>query len=136
MKYLPLLWAGVWRKPVRTGLMMLQIVCAFALFGLLQGLNSSVDAFIAKTHRDRLYVNSSVGMRDPLPISMRPKLVSLPGVQWVNERIIMGGAYQKPNQFVPVLATNPDAYFATVDEVRTSPEAIAALKAARTGVIA
>lgn len=54
MKYLPLLWAGVWRKPGRTVLLGLQILCAFALFGLLQGLNSSVKKFIADAHRDRL----------------------------------------------------------------------------------
>jgi len=29
MKYLPLLWAGVWRKPGRAVLMAMQIVSAF-----------------------------------------------------------------------------------------------------------
>ena len=36
MKYLPLVWAGIWRKTSRAVLMLLQIASAFLLFGLLQ----------------------------------------------------------------------------------------------------
>ena len=64
MKYLPLVWAGIWRKKSRAILMLLQIVSAFLLFGLLQGLNSGIKQAIAKTHSDRLYVSSSVSITD------------------------------------------------------------------------
>jgi len=128
MKYLPLVWAGIWRRSGRAVLMMLQIVSAFTLFGLLQGVSSGVKDFIAHTHRDRLYINSSVAMLDPLPIADHKQIQAIPGVGWVNERIIFGGQYQKPDQVVPVLGTNPEAYFAIVGEVRTSKEAIAALR--------
>ncbi len=36
MKYLPLIWFGIWRKPGRTILVVLQVALAFALFGVLQ----------------------------------------------------------------------------------------------------
>ena len=36
MKYLPLLWAGLFRKKTRAILTLLSIVIAFLLFGLLQ----------------------------------------------------------------------------------------------------
>jgi putative ABC transport system permease protein len=42
MKYLPLVWAGIWRKRSRAVLMLLQIASAFALFGLLEGVNSGI----------------------------------------------------------------------------------------------
>ena len=35
MKYLTLIWAGIWRKRSRAVLMLLQIASAFLLFGLL-----------------------------------------------------------------------------------------------------
>ncbi len=40
MKYLPLVWAGMWRKRSRALLMLLQIATAFILFGVLQGLDA------------------------------------------------------------------------------------------------
>jgi putative ABC transport system permease protein len=135
MKYLPLVWAGVWRKPGRAVLMMLQVVSAFTLFGLLQGLSSSVKQFVENTHRDRLYVNSSVGGGDPMPISMRERIAAIPGVKWVNERVMYGGTWQQPNEFVPVMGTHPEDFFAVLDEMRTSAAAIEAVKATRSGAI-
>ena len=44
MKYLPLLWAGLWRRPVRTALTMLSVVTAFFLFGVLQGMNAGINS--------------------------------------------------------------------------------------------
>src|SRR5205814_9931750 len=38
MRFLPLIWSGIWRKPGRTILIFLQVSVAFALFGVLQGL--------------------------------------------------------------------------------------------------
>ena len=43
MKYWPLVWAGLWRKPVRTVLTMLSIVVAFALFGSLHGVSAALE---------------------------------------------------------------------------------------------
>ena len=40
MKYLPLIWFGIWRKPGRTALVILQVALAFALFGVLQGMKT------------------------------------------------------------------------------------------------
>ena len=52
MKYLPLLWAGLFRKKTRTMLTLLSIVVAFLLFGLLQAVQvafeSGADAADAK----------------------------------------------------------------------------------------
>ena len=43
VKYLPLIWSGIWRKPARTALVLLQVAVAFALFGVLQGMKTGVD---------------------------------------------------------------------------------------------
>jgi putative ABC transport system permease protein len=135
MKFLPLLWAGVWRKPARAVLMLLQIVSAFTLFGLLEGVNAGVRKNVEEAHADRLYVMSSVGGRDPLPISLLDRVRSTPGVQYVTPRVIFPGFYQKPNQNVPIVGVEADAHFAIIDEMKASKQAIEALRATRTGAI-
>ena len=40
MKYLPLVWAGLWRKPMRTVFTLLSIMVAFILFGILSGIDA------------------------------------------------------------------------------------------------
>jgi hypothetical protein len=40
VKFLPLLWAGLWRKPTRTMLTLLSIAVAFILFGILSGVDA------------------------------------------------------------------------------------------------
>jgi putative ABC transport system permease protein len=136
MKYLPLVWAGIWRKRSRAVLMLLQMASAFLLFGLLQGLNSGIKQVIAQAHANRLYVGSSVSLGDPLPISMLGRLQGVPGVRYVSPRSAIPGIYQKPGQGVPVIAADIDTYFKIYDEVRVPPEHVAALKSTRTGVIA
>ena len=74
MKYLPLIWTGIWRKRSRAVLLLLQIASAFLLFGLLQGLNSGIKQAIARAHADRLYVGSSVSLGVPIP--MGPSRIS------------------------------------------------------------
>ncbi len=51
MKFVTLVWAGLWRKLSRSILILLQVIIAFALFGVLQGLTSGINHAIAATHR-------------------------------------------------------------------------------------
>src|SRR5262245_53342274 len=111
MKYLPLVWAGIWRKRSRAVLMLLQMSSAFLLFGLLQGLNSGLKQVIAKTHADRIYIASSVSLGDPLPISMRARIEEVAGIKHVTPRSGLPGNYQKPGQGVPVIGADADTYF-------------------------
>jgi putative ABC transport system permease protein len=135
MKYLPLVWAGIWRKKSRALLMLLQIVSAFLLFGLLQGLNSGIKQAIAKTHSDRLYVSSSVSLGDPLPISLLSTVKAVPGVKEASPFVQFPGIYQKPGQGIPITAVDADAFFRMFPDYVSSPDQIEALKNRRTGGI-
>jgi putative ABC transport system permease protein len=135
MKYVPLVWAGIWRKKSRAVLMLLQVASAFVLFGVLQGFNAGVQKTIAMQHGDRLYVGSSVSMGSPLPTGMLAKIRSVPGVEIVTERADFGGTYQKPNQFVSCEAVDPGPFFKIYNEVEVSPTAVAALEHDRTGAV-
>jgi hypothetical protein len=63
VRYLPLIWTGIWRNPGRTLLIFLQISVAFALFGVLQGMKTGVDQAIAKARADLLFVNPNRVLR-------------------------------------------------------------------------
>lgn len=137
MKYLPLVWAGIWRKRGRAILMLLQIMSAFVLFGMLQGIDSGIQAVIARAHGDRLYVMSKVSQNDTLPIGMMTRIRSTPGVQQVSPIANFGGTWKNPADFIPVNAVDPGAYFRINDELQCSPTgAISALTQHRTGAIA
>lgn len=135
MKYLPLVWAGIWRNTGRAVLMLLQIVSAFLLFGLLQGFNSSIKQAIAAAHSDRLYVASSVSLGDPLPISLLPNVRAVPGLKAVTPLVQFGGQYQRPGQGMPVTAVDVDAFFQMFSEYVVDKNALAAMRTNRTGAI-
>jgi putative ABC transport system permease protein len=135
LKYLPLVWAGIWRKRSRAVLMLLQIASAFALFGLLEGFNAGIRQAIAATRGDRLYVGSNVALGNPLPISSLARIRATPGVVAATTRSPLPGTYQSPTQQVPILAADANAFFVIYDELKASQDAIDALDRTRTGVL-
>ncbi len=137
MKFLPLLWSGIWRKPVRTALIFLQVCVVFALFGVLQGMKTGMDRAIANTRADVLYVGPAVYGGAPLPIGELSRLQSIPGVQTVSFNYGMLTFYQKPTQPVYVLAIPPSDLFRTLDPeaFTVQPKDLEALRKTRTGVL-
>jgi putative ABC transport system permease protein len=137
VKYLPLIWSGLRRRPVRTALIFLQVCVAFALFGVLQGMKSGMDRAIASVRADVLYVGQAVIGGARLPIAELSRLQSVPGVETVSFNDGMLGFYQKPSQQVYVLAIPPSDFFRTIEpEIFTmQPEDLEALRRTRTGVL-
>ena len=137
MKYLPLLWSGIWRKPGRTALVLLQVAVAFALFGVLQGMKTGVDRAIAKTRADLLIVTPADFGGTPLPISYLDRLRSIPGMQSVDFADGFLGTYQKPTQPVYVLAIRPSELWVTLvpEMFQVAPKDLEALKNTRDGAL-
>jgi putative ABC transport system permease protein len=137
VKYIPLIWSGIWRKPGRTALVLLQVVVAFALFGVMQGLKSGVERSIANTRADVLFVGSAANGGSPLPMSYLERLKSLPGVQEVSFADGILGTYQRPTDFVFALALAPSKIWLTlVPEVfQVQPKDLEALRKTRDGVL-
>ena len=86
MKFLPLLWSGLWRKRARTIFTLLSIVTAFLLFGMLQGVLSAFDKSLEAAAVDRLTVVSKVSFTEPLPYSYLSQIETMPGVAGVDLR--------------------------------------------------
>lgn len=73
MKYAPLIWGALWRKPLEAVLTWLSVTAAFALLGLMLGVNAKLQSFIDRAPPDILAtfqrfpnVHLSVGMRDQI----------------------------------------------------------------------
>jgi putative ABC transport system permease protein len=94
MKFLPLLWAGLWRKRTRTVLTLFSVVIAFLLFGLLQGVNSWLSNAVADSRVNRLYTVSRISFIEPMPASYLTQIENVPGVVSVSYFHWFGGYYQ------------------------------------------
>jgi putative ABC transport system permease protein len=136
MKYLPLIWAGIWRKRGRTILIFLQVAVAFTLFGVLQGLKTGVDHAIDAARADLLIVHSRLGLFTvPLPVGMLETIRSVPGVAVAIPVDLSGGTYQKPDQQVGIVAIRPDDGWLSAFTYTISPAYVAAFRATRTGIL-
>jgi putative ABC transport system permease protein len=136
LKFLPLVWAGIWRKRSRSILILAQVVIAFALFGVLQGLNGAIKQAVASSHADRLYVGNRLRFGTPLPISMVARLHSTPGVTGVAYRFAFGGSYQRATQNMPIAATDVASFLAMYPEMQVEPaQALQGLKQTQDGAL-
>ena len=134
MKFLPLVWSGIWRKPGRTLLAMVQIVATFALFGVLQGFSTGVKYAMAHTSADSLWVHSRGSFSD-LPLGHYERIKRVPGVRRVSYRNYIGARYQDPKQQLLIIAAEPYDWAATTDDVTVAPKYVEALAHTRTGAI-
>ena len=135
MKFLPLVWSGIWRKPGRVVLIFLQVCVAFALFGVLQGLKTGVEHVVSETRADLLLVHGSLGLVDSLPFSLLETIKSVPGVKIVVPVDLFGGNYQRPEQKVGIVAIRPDPGWLSAFTYTVAPQYDEAFRKTRTGAL-
>jgi len=136
VKYLRLVWFGIWRKPGRTVLIFLQVAVAFALFGVLQGLKSGVDHAISETRADVLLVFSRLSMGVPIPLASLDQIRTVPGVRVAVPVDLMWGTYQKPDQGMVIVAITPDRDWTAAFTFDVAPANRTAFERSRTGALA
>ncbi len=128
----------MWRKPVRTALILLQVAVAFALFGVLQGMKTGVDQVVANLPADLLYVVPSLDSASPLPVAYAERLRSIPGVKAVTFVNALNGIYQRPSQQVLVIGLEKNTMWQTLffpDFVTILPKDFQTLQHTRTGAL-
>jgi putative ABC transport system permease protein len=138
MKFLPLVWAGLWRRPVRASLTALCILIAFVLLGLLEGVNAGFARAIANAHREFLITNMRVRGSPPMPMSALATLRSMHGIAEAAPRAYFVANYRDPSpkSSVVLLATYPDLFFRlTAAGLKATPGAVAALIHTRNGML-
>ena len=135
MKFLPLVWAGIWRKPVRSLLTLFSIANAFLLFGILQGFSDGLDHAVTETHADVLLSFSRVSQIKPLPISELAQIKTVRGVRAVMPLIAFPATYRTPTQFVPAQAIDPSQLTSVEPSLAIPKSTIDAWMRMRTGAI-
>lgn len=135
MKFLPLVWAGLWRKRVRTILTMLSVAIAFGLYATLDGVTAAFDdALIAMTSAVRLRAASRINVRAGLPLSYRTRIEAVPGVRDVGVVTFVGGYYRDSVDFIEVAAIDVDR-IASGGSFDVDPAYVEEMHRVRTGAI-
>jgi putative ABC transport system permease protein len=101
--------ANLFRKKTRTILTVLSVVMAFLLFGLLQSLDHVFSAGADFVGATRLMTQARVSFTQSLPLSMKPKLESVPGVARVTYSQWFGGVWQT-NTPIFAFSVDPASY--------------------------
>jgi len=136
VRYLPLLWAGLFRKKTRTVLTLLSIVVAFALFGLLQAVQVAFESGADAADTMRLLTTARYSIIEPLPMSYLRRIEQVPGVVGVASADWFGAKYQNESNAFPVFAVDPARYLDMYPEFTIEPAQREAFSRTRTGAVA
>lgn len=136
MKYIPLIWAGLWRKRVRTILTILSVVVAFSLYGVMHGVTTGLDdAIEGLTSETRLMTTSRINITEPLPISYAQQILSVEGVDEVVWYGYVGGYFQEPSNQVNTGAVNIGAMLSVYPELVAPPGTVEKMRRTRSGAL-
>lgn len=104
MKWLPLLWAALRRKPGRSIFTFLSIVVAFVLVGSMTGLNAAIDQIVADARIDRIVVTARFGAWQPL--THFDEIAQLDGITHMGFAARLEATYQEPENFLYIFNTD------------------------------
>lgn len=135
MKFFPLVWSQLWRKPARTTLTLLSLVTAFLLLGLLEAANSLFNLGTVNLSAPLLITQARVSFTSPLPMRLLPQIEAVPGVAVVSYSQFFGGIYQDQKNFFPQFAVMPERWLTAFSECALPEAQAQAWKQTRTGAI-
>ncbi len=135
MKYIPLIWAGLWRKPLRTVFTLLSVTIAFLLFGLLQGVSASFSHTVSESGVNRLIVESRIGFTEGLPYAYMAQIEAVPGVTGVAFESLFIGEYQDRKNVVPTIPIDPKRFFSVSPDLSLPADQLDALVHTQTGAV-
>ena len=132
MKYFPLIWAGLWRKPARTILTLLSVTAAFTLLGLAIGVRATY-ADIAAHARANIFLSVPRFDDGFLTLAQRDRIARMNGVLKIGADDAFLGYYRIPkNQVVPDML---DRASRDTSDVPLTPQQWDRLEATPSGVI-
>jgi putative ABC transport system permease protein len=136
MRYLPLLWAGLFRKKIRTILTLLSVFVAFLLFGLLQAVTIAFESGADSADAKRLLTTARYSIIELLPLSYLRRIEQVPGVVGVAAAEWFGARYQNESNAFPVFAVDPQRYLDMYSEFTLAHDQRQAFIKTRTGAVA
>lgn len=122
MKYLPLFWANLRRKPLRTTLTFASVVVAFLLFGLLEAVNYALTGGANLAGQDRLVTQHHVSIILSLPGNYLTRIRTIDGVRSATSENWFGGVFQDDRNQITAYAVDHESFFDVYPEF-APPEA-------------
>jgi putative ABC transport system permease protein len=101
VKFVPLVWAALWRNRTESVLTLLALSVAFALFGTMITLNAAYQRAIDDTRMDRLIVACAFDC-GVIPLGYRQQLARIPHVTGVGGEMWIGGREQDQRHWIMV----------------------------------
>ena len=122
LKFLPLFFASLRRKPIRTSLTVASIIVAFLLFGLLKTMEGALALGADLAGVDRLATMHKMSLIQNFPLSYLNRIRGLDGVVEAAGFVWMGGIYQDERNQVAAQATEPEAFLTVYPDYKLTPE--------------
>lgn len=135
MKFLPLLFANLLRRKVRTVLTVGSFAVALFLFCILVTIRAAFNAGVDVAGADRLLVINKVSLIQPLPLAYKDRIQKQPGVKEVTYANWFGGVYQDEKNFFAQFAIDQETYRILYPEFLVPDDQWAAFLADKQGAI-
>ncbi len=135
MSQLRLIVEHLWFFRVRSLLMLLTVVLAFATFGVLGALRYSLDSGDSSVSERRLIVAHEAGLMQTLPIAYLKRIAALPGVESVSHATWQGEYYREARDMLMTFAVDPASWLAGHPDMEITPEVRTAFLANRRAIV-
>jgi putative ABC transport system permease protein len=122
LKFLPLFFASLRRKPIRTSLTIASIIVAFLLFGLLKTMQNALELGADLAGVDRLATMHKMSLIQQFPFSYLNRIRGVDGVVAATPFVWMGGIYQDERNQIAAQATEAEAFLEVYSEYKLAPE--------------
>jgi putative ABC transport system permease protein len=137
MKYLPLIWATLWRKKTRTLFTLLSVMVAFLLFGVLETVAYAfAHPSSGLSGSDQLITTNKYSITLSLPFADVQEVRSVPGITDVTWITWFGSYYQESKNFIFAFPIDTDSYFGVhKNDFIISGQQMKAFRETRTGAL-
>jgi putative ABC transport system permease protein len=108
MRFLPLVWAAITRKPMRAVMTLLAVTVAFTVFGLTIGLFATIHGVEERARADRIFSSARFGYIGGLPIAVARQIAAMPGVKGTTVSSVIPGYVQEPKNRAFVIMADAD----------------------------
>jgi len=135
VRFLPLLFANLRRKKIRTILTIGSFAVALFLFGLLAAVQAGFHQGVDIAGADRLVVIGRTGVIQPLPLPYMERIRRIRGVKDVAHSTWFGGVYQDAKNFFPQFVIVPEDWKRMYPEFQVPDDQWRDFVADRQGVV-
>jgi putative ABC transport system permease protein len=135
MRYLPLIWANLMRRKVRTIFTLLSVFIAFMLFAVLGAVDQAFTSGVNLADANRLVVTNRVGLINSMPINYADRIATVPGVGAITWQEWVGAYFQDPRQPITGFGVDEDSFLNVHDDMQVTPDQAQAWNKDRQGVL-